>query len=247
MATDSSLQKIADNLLAQFDKTLLDNSTDFSSCDQILNAAPSEHKGGLESLYCDLLLDALISGYYRYSEMDTKQLINDPLYAKFKKMVCGLDKSDPCNLLYYAIIDLVSGKKENVLQYLSAYLDEKIKPESGVFTSEDFAYILVVPLKEGFPGMWSAIGRMLDRDDVEKGVPEMCAALEHLYYDSKNENIIESLTQVLRCNPNILLAKELLGYTYYNMQMWGNALSYFEQFEDGKPTSRIFLEGTVYF
>ena len=49
MATDSTLQKIADNLLAQFDKTLLDNSTDFSSCDQILNAAPSEHKGGLES------------------------------------------------------------------------------------------------------------------------------------------------------------------------------------------------------
>lgn len=175
MATDSTLQKIADNLLAQFDKTLLDNSTDFSSCDQILNAAPSEHKGGLESLYCDLLLDALISGYYRYSEMDTKQLVDDPLYTKFKKMVYGLDRSDPYNLLYYAIIDLVSGKKENVLQYLSAYLDEKIKSlktESGIFTAEDFTYILVVPLKEGFPGMWSAIGRMLDRDDVEAGIPE---------------------------------------------------------------------------
>lgn len=200
MATDSTLQKIADNLLAQFDKTLLDNSTDFSSCDQILNAAPSEHKGGLESLYCDLLLDALISGYYRYSEMDTKQLVDDPLYTKFKKMVYGLDRSDPYNLLYYAIIDLVSGKKENVLQYLSAYLDEKIKSlktESGIFTAEDFTYILVVPLKEGFPGMWSAIGRMLDRDDVEAGIPEMCAALDHLYYDSKNESIIESLTQVL--------------------------------------------------
>lgn len=38
-----------------------------------------------------------------------------------------------------AIIDLVSGKKENVLQYLSAYLDEKIKSlktESGIFTAE---------------------------------------------------------------------------------------------------------------
>lgn len=193
MATDSTLQKIADNLLAQFDKTLLDNSTDFSSCDQILNAAPSEHKGVLESLYCDLLLDALISGYYRYSEMDTKQLVDDPLYTKFKKMVYGLDRSDPYNLLYYAIIDLVSGKKENVLQYLSAYLDEKIKSlktESGIFTAEDFTYILVVPLKEGFPGMWSAIGRMLDRDDVEAGIPEMCAALDHLYYDSKNESMI---------------------------------------------------------
>lgn len=81
MATDSTLQKIADNLLAQFDKTLLDNSTDFSSCDQILNAAPSEHKGGLESLYCDLLLDALISGYYRYSEMDTNLKMENPHLA----------------------------------------------------------------------------------------------------------------------------------------------------------------------
>ena len=62
---------------------------------------------------------------------------------------------------------------------------------------------------------------MLERDDVEAGIPEMCAALDHLYYDSKNESIIESLTQVLQCNPKILLAKELLGYTYYNMQMWG--------------------------
>ena len=85
MATDSTLQKIADNLLAQFDKTLLDNSTDFSSCDQILNAAPSEHKGGLESLYCDLLLDALISGYYRYSEMDTKQLVDDHYIQNSRK------------------------------------------------------------------------------------------------------------------------------------------------------------------
>lgn len=89
MATDSTLQKIADNLLAQFDKTLLDNSTDFSSCDQILNAAPSEHKGGLESLYCDLLLDALISGYYRYSEMDTKQLVDDPLFSYFEQFEDG--------------------------------------------------------------------------------------------------------------------------------------------------------------
>lgn len=53
MATDSTLQKIADNLLAQFDKTLLDNSTDFSSCDQILNAAPSEHKDLIEKVKAD--------------------------------------------------------------------------------------------------------------------------------------------------------------------------------------------------
>lgn len=55
--------------------------------------------------------------------------------------------SPESTLLYYAIIDLVSGKKENVLQYLSAYLDEKIKSlktESGIFTAEDFTYILTI-------------------------------------------------------------------------------------------------------
>lgn len=55
MATDSTLQKIADNLLAQFDKTLLDNSTDFSPCDQILNAAPSEHKEVMKNLFKEQL------------------------------------------------------------------------------------------------------------------------------------------------------------------------------------------------
>ena len=121
------------------------------------------------------------------------------------------------------------------------------KQESGIFTAEDFTYILVVPLKEGFPGMWSAIGECWIETMLKQESLKCVRALDHLYYDSKNESIIESLTQVLQCNPKILLAKELLGYTYYNMQMLGNALSYFEQFEDGKPTSRIFLEGTVYF
>lgn len=147
MATDSTLQKIADNLLAQFDKTLLDNSTDFSSCDQILNAAPSEHKGGLESLYCDLLLDALISGYYRYSEMDTKQLVDDPLYTKFKKMVYGLDRSDPYNLLYGKKKDCLKEEEyyrkslealpvgENTLNNLgySLYKQRKFKEAQSVF------------------------------------------------------------------------------------------------------------------
>jgi len=212
------------------------------------------------------------SGKNVFLSVDSRRIPHNPLHKAFKaksftdkditlhfyvmdlladgSALSSREIVDCINDDYYAIIDLVSGKKENVLQYLSAYLDEKIKSlktESGIFTAEDFTYILVVPLKEGFPGMWSAIGRMLDRDDVEAGIPEMCAALDHLYYDSKNESIIESLTQVLQCNPKILLAKELLGYTYYNMQMLGNALSYFEQFEDGKPTSRIFLEGTVYF
>ena len=168
MATDSTLQKIADNLLAQFDKTLLDNSTDFSSCDQILNAAPSEHKGGLESLYCDLLLDALISGYYRYSEMDTKQLVDDPLYTKFKKMVYGLDRSDPYNLLYYAIIDLVSGKKENVLQYLSAYLDEKIKSLNARIA--DYARRNKIPFVDYFTPLVAEDGKSLPARYSRDGV-----------------------------------------------------------------------------
>lgn len=250
MAAEDLLQQYADRLFSEFDRCMLAGSADLSLCDRIVDTAPSGCRVGLTSLYCDMILDALVGGCCRYSDMDTNQLRSEPLFRKFQEIVAGLDKGDPFNLLYGAVADLLSGRHEEVLPRLSAYLNEKIRSvgeSSGIFSADDFTYILVIPLKEGFPGMWSAIGKLLDRDGVEKGIPELCAALEHLYYDPKNENIVDALTGVLQCNPSVLPAKELLGYTYYNMQMWGNALSYFEQLEDGKPTARIFAESTVQF
>lgn len=39
----------------------------------------------------------------------------------------------------------------------------------------------------------------------------------------------------------------MLGYTYYNMQMWNNALSYLEQYEDVKDPTGIFYLDNLYF
>ena len=109
MATDSTLQKIADNLLAQFDKTLLDNSTDFSSCDQILNAAPSEHKGGLESL--SFLLDGLAVIVRKFKQIPVpggrdgvpsiwrQVLFRDlPTFQRLASYLVISGKADPCTV-----------------------------------------------------------------------------------------------------------------------------------------------------
>ena len=66
--------------------------------------------------------------------------------------------------------------------------------------------------------MWSYLRELLDRPGVCKGIPEMCEALESVYYGAKNEDIADALLRVLQTNSDIYLAKELLGYTYYNIQ-----------------------------
>ena len=55
MATENTLEIIADKLLAQFDKILLDNSTDFSSCDQIVKTAPPLLRSTFGRTYFGLL------------------------------------------------------------------------------------------------------------------------------------------------------------------------------------------------
>lgn len=123
--------------------------------------------------------------------------------------------------------------------------------ENKVFGCTDFVIALVLPLKKGFPGLWTSIGELLDREGVEKGLPEMCYALEVLYHfrgDASNysDEIINSLSIVLMENDDIFLAKELLAHIYYSMGMWPNALAYFEQIED-KDNLTLVISPDIFF
>ena len=60
----------------------------------------------------------------------------------------------------------------------------------------------------------------------------MCEALEIFYHSGDNEKIINALSEVIRTNKQMTLAIELLGYTYYQMDMWENAIACFRTLEN---------------
>ena len=245
-----TLKHYQNKLTEEFNQIPSAKAIDFNPCRKLIASVDLPSRNELLSLYCDLLLDNLTIGYLRYSELIKFSLKQDPYYVEFRSATRQLTDKDPLNQIFFAVIDLLNRNYTSVGQRLEIYIPAKIKNmlSSNIsFTCSDFIYCFVLPLKEGFPGMWRNVGQLLNVENAGKGFLEMCEALDYVYYSSKNEEIIDALTRVLQRNPDIYLAKELLGYTYYNMQMWGNALSYFEQLEEVEDRSSIFYFDNIYF
>lgn len=250
MAESKELIHYQNKLCQAYDQLDFSKEPNFQECRNVIISAPPVFHDELQSKYCDLLLDSLTMGYLRYSELMKCDVMKDPCFIEYRNSVIRLSDGDPIKQIYFAVIDLLTGKSGAINKRLAQYVPAKIKrylDEDEEMSCSDFIYCLVLPLKEGIPGMWSYLRKLIDRPGVCKGIPEMCEALESVYYGTKNEDIADALLRVLQTNRDIYLAKELLGYTYYNMQMWNNALSYLEQYEDVKDRVGIFYTDNIYF
>ena len=140
-------------------------------------------------------------GYLRYSELMKCDVMKDPCFIEYRNSVIRLSDGDPIKQIYFAVIDLLTGKSGAINKRLAQYVPAKIKrylDEDEEMSCSDFIYCLVLPLKEGIPGMWSYLRKLLDRPGVCKGIPEMCEALESVYYGTKNEDIADALLRVLQ-------------------------------------------------
>lgn len=250
MADAQELVHYQNQLVEVYNQIDFSRKPNFQKCRNMVASAPPALHNKLQSQYCDLLLDSLTMGYLRYSELLKYDIRKDPCFMEYQEAVQQLSKQDPINQIYLAADDPLTGESGTINQRLAQYIPEKVQrflEQGKVMLCGDFIYCLVLPLKEGVPGMWSYLGQLLHRPGVCKGIPEMCEALENVYYSNNNEDIADALLRVLQVNDHIYLAKELLGYTYYNMQMWNNAPSYLEQYEDVKNPTGIFYLDHLYF
>lgn len=190
---------------------------------------------GYREVFCDNLLSNLSTGFYKYGKSD---LAKEPLYQCYCKE-CNLLEND----YYKAVGFFFSGKNEKCIEYLKKSVKQIFSSEKLKMNEAEFASYFVTPFKDAFPGFWDKVSGMLCNVGCEKGIPELCHAVNLCYTSSDNEEIINGLAEALMENPDSVVVKELLGYTYYSMQMWGNAIAYFEQIE----TPFIFFMDNILF
>jgi tetratricopeptide (TPR) repeat protein len=115
--------------------------------------------------------------------------------------------------------------------------------EKNKLTIEEFSNCFVAPFKGGYKGFWEEIYHFIDELFVEQGAKELCHAVSLFYYSDNSFEIRSALEEVIIINPKCVVAKELLALSYYNDQMWGNAVAYFEQLN----TPIMFFEDYQYF
>lgn len=88
---------------------------------------------------------------------------------------------------------------------------------------------LLVPFQNASDEIWNFIMDEVNSMQCEEGIPEFCKVLSLYYRSRDNDVIIEGLLAFMRKFPNYRAPNELLGYTYYNMAMWNNAIACFER------------------
>lgn len=250
MLTDDQLAELQEEITKSFDASE-NPEIFFDRCRRLISELSAEDEWMLREFYCDFLTNFFLAGYYKYSDFtDMDVFIQDPYYIEYCSQVKKMDKDDPFNNLFFLTIDLIEKNHKNIIKKVTDWLDAQINSltaSNGLFDGFLFTYCLVSILKEGFPEMWNELGDILKKKNVEKGLSSMCYALEKFYYSSDNEETVDALTQVIQENGNLLVAKELLGFVYYEMKLWNNALAIFEQIEDCNPTEMILFDESKLF
>lgn len=210
---------------------------------KVLKSLRSEYKDKIRQMYCNNLLYTISQGYTKYNFADFQKDILIQSYLEIVKLLPK--KYSYFHLTYYFF------KQENkkVLLLLEEYLkscyeENKIKKPDEFIHEGAFIDVFFEPFKQGFEGFWSHLATILRKYPSPEGIPELCDIIEQYYKCKTDDEALKLLLDMMQKYPNLILLKELVGYTYYSMKMWNNAIAYFEAVEE---TGLFFSEQDLYF
>ena len=204
-----------------------------------------EHTNLIRQQYCNMLLYSISQGFTSYEKADFEK---HGLIKLYLELVEFLPKEySYCYIIYY----FFKRKNDICLSEIKKYLHSNYKEfKSHNMKPDDFfnESILVdeffEPIKQGFNGFWSSLAEILRQYPSQNGIPELCEAISKYYSSENDESRLELLTDMRLKYPDLILIKELIGYTYYNMNMWNNTIAYFEDLENN---TIFFRKIDVYF
>ncbi len=223
----------------------------FSECatleDEIkmFKSLTGEHRDSLRKMYCNGLLYMISQGYTKYKQ---ENFAKDKLIQAYIDTAKLLPKKDT---FFYLVYYFFNCENQKCLNLLETYLEDAYEnskddvKKMGCFIDEGgLIDCFFEPFKQAFDGFWTHLASILRKYPTQEGIPELCEVIDK-YYTCKTDNeALELLLDMLQKYPEIILIKELIGYTYYTLKMWNNAIAYFESVEE---TGIFFSENALYF
>ena len=200
----------------------------FDEISNRLRTMKSKHIDELRYAFVNELLYSISIGYTRYDKSDNT---GDNAISLFCEEVTFLPNDYP---YFHAVRAFFKHEYKACLslieQYLVSYTTRYSEKIDEYFLVDRF----FEPFKNAFPGFWESLGKMIKRYPHHADVPVLCETIDIYYHCKTDEEALELLLDAQRkCDGSVLL-KELIGYTYYSMKMWQNAVAYFEQVEDDR-------------
>lgn len=188
-------------------------------------------------MYCDSLVSAFSDGHIKYDEKVIDVKSNDMCQLLFH----NIEKLEKDSYFYWAFYYFLKKNKKKCLDFIRKLLMSFRKQEKAVDEVE-ILELFLIPYKNAFKGFWEFVSEEIKTVPTVPGIPEFCDLILFYYKSKSNEEVVDSLAEFMRKYPSFATPKEWLGYTYYNMAMWNNAIAYFERIE----TPVFFYQDSIY-
>lgn len=180
----------------------------------------------LRQKFCYQVAFVLTDGFTQYEQISL-EMEEGSLLKLFYENIKKLDAVSTDSFFFEAFWSYLQKEynkcKDNIHKLCHVQWKQDILKEDQVL---DY---LLVPFQNASDEIWNFIMDEVNSMHCEEGIPEFCKALSLYYRSRDNDVIIEGLLAFMRKFPNYRAPNELLGYTYYNMSMWNNAIACFER------------------
>lgn len=185
------------------------------------------HIQELRKLLCDDLVIALTEGFVKY---DNKELV--AYDGSLLKLVYeNIEKLDKNCYFYWAFYYYLKKQYKKCKEFIHKMCQEQ--QESGEKLNENgILDFFLVPFKNAPDTIWNAITSEVKAIKTADGIPEFCDLISLYYRSSNNDEVVDALLFFIQKYPEYKSPNEMLGYTYYNMSMWNNAIACFEKVEE---------------
>ena len=180
----------------------------------------------LRQKFCYQVAFVLTDGFTQYEQISL-EMEEGSLLKLFYENIKKLDAVSTDGFFFEAFWSYLQKEynkcKDNIHKLCHVQWKQDILKEDQVL---DY---LLVPFQNASDEIWNFIMDEVNSMQCEEGIPEFCKVLSLYYRSRDNDVIIEGLLAFMRKFPNYRAPNELLGYTYYNMAMWNNAIACFER------------------
>lgn len=180
----------------------------------------------LRQKFCYQVAFVLTDGFTQYEQISL-EMEEGSLLKLFYENIKKLDAVSTDSFFFEAFWSYLQKEynkcKDNIYKLCHVQWKQDILKEDQVL---DY---LLVPFQNASDEIWNFIMDEVNSMQCEEGIPEFCKVLSLYYRSRDNDVIIEGLLAFMRKFPKYRAPNELLGYTYYNMAMWDNAIACFER------------------
>ena len=204
-----------------------------------INSMNHPDKIEFQSMMITEIIGRFYSGYWFYNE---KLSASD---KELRQIIFDTVKTFPKDRYYYwSVYYFFEDDRKNLEKTLDKFFSENNTSfEENPSNEIDFANLLDI-FKNAYSKFWEKMSARFKK--VKNTQAEnLCILFEKFYYDFTTDDERENLlVNYIQENPETILAKEFLGFTYENMKRWYNAISIFEQVA-GKSVFHYYKE--IYF